>query len=349
MRSFPSLLICLLLRKTARLFKQPHVPSFWTGAPLPSMAPVPFFFAVSLKRTSTVSQMMRGPMAEHWSAQQLAGALPPLNPLANKYIRGHLHVVAGCSRYPGAAALCAAAGQRAGAGYTSVACSPEAVALVRAFRPSLVASSWDDWNWNAVAAAPRHPAAAVVGPGFDGEDDTCCRLALESLTEADTPLLLDGGALRALATPYGLARAQARGRAQRGPLVLTPHGGEAGALARATGIDDASPAETAPALARAFGAIVAVKGPTTFISDGQRLVEVNEGTAALAKAGTGDVLAGIIGALLAQGAEPFAAAVLGCTLHAWAGNSAAASHGLRSVVPEDVIEALPDAFKQLEG
>ena len=288
-------------------------------------------------------------MAEHWSLQQLAGALPPLSPQANKYTRGHLHVVAGCSRYPGAAALCAAAGQRAGAGYTSVACSPEALPIVRAFRPSLVAEGWDTWDWGAVDTSPRHPAAVVVGPGFSREDDTCCRLALESLAKAHVPLLLDGGALGALATPYGIARAQARSRSHCGPLVLTPHGGEAAALARAAGIEEAAPAEMAPALARAFGAIVALKGPTTFISDGQRLVEVNEGTAALAKAGTGDVLAGIIGALLAQGAEPFAAAVLGCTLHAWAGNSAAASHGLRSVVPEDVIEALPDAFKQLEG
>lgn len=293
---------------------------------------------------------MSEPAAERWDDARLAALLPWPAPDANKYARGALTVVGGCARYPGAACLAAAAGQRAGAGYVTVVCAPESLAVVRGFRPSLVARSWEGWQAaDLPAARPARPAAAVVGPGLDPADDACARLALAVLAAAASPLLVDGGALAALATGEGRALAAARA-AQGRVTVLTPHGGEAARLARGARIGGdaaADPARLAAALARAYGAVCVLKGPDTHVSDGARTVLVDRGTAALAKAGTGDVLAGVVGALLAQGASPLEAAVLGATLHAEAGCAAADRMTAIGVVPEDVVDALPEAVRRL--
>lgn len=171
------------------------------------------------------------------------------------------------------------------------------------------------------------------------------------LSACETPLLVDGGALAALATGEGRARAAARA-AQGRALVLTPHGGEAARLARAARLDRgdaADPVRLAPALAAAYGAVCVLKGPDTHVSDGARTVLVDRGTAALAKAGTGDVLAGVVGALLAQGLSPLDAAVLGATLHAEAGRVAEERATAIGAIPEDVLDALPAAIRRLAG
>lgn len=293
---------------------------------------------------------MSAPAVERWDAARLAALVPWPAPDANKYTRGVLALVAGCARYPGAACLAAAAAQRAGAGYVTVACAPEALPVVRAFRPSLVARPWDAWAPSDLPAPrPGRPGAVVVGPGLDPADADDARRALAALGACAAPLLLDGGALAALATGEGRALAAARAAEER-PLVLTPHGGEAARLARAARLDaSADPAALAAELARAYGAVCVLKGPDTHVSDGARTVLVDRGTAALAKAGTGDVLAGVIGALLAQGLAPLDAAVLGATLHAEAGRAAEERLTVISVIPEDVIEALSDAFRRLAG
>lgn len=141
----------------------------------------------------------------------------------------------------------------------------------------------------------------------------------------------------------------ARDRAERGlALVLTPHGGEARRLAKAARLDaDAQPEQLAIALAQAYGATVVLKGPDTWIAEGERTALVGEGSAALAKAGTGDVLAGMIGGLLAQGVAPFEAAHAGVVLHARAGLAAAWDLSDIAVVPEDLMAYLPRVLKDL--
>ncbi len=292
---------------------------------------------------------MSAPAVERWDDDRLAALVPWPAPGANKYTRGVLTLLAGCDRYPGAACLAGAAAQRAGAGYVTVVCGPEAVGTVRAFRPSLVARSWDGWRpGDLPASRPGHPSAVAAGPGLDPADPADARRALAVLRACAAPLLLDGGALAALATGEGRALAAARAAEGR-PLVLTPHGGEAARLARAARISEAEPALLAGALARAYGAVCVLKGPDTYVSDGACTVLVDRGTAALAKAGTGDVLAGVIGALLAQGLAPLDAAVLGATLHAEAGRVAEERHTAIGVIPEDVVEVLPEAFRCLAG
>lgn len=282
---------------------------------------------------------------------QLAPLLPFPAPDANKYTRGHLYLVAGSAAYPGAACLAAGAAERAGAGYTEVFCAGKSLLTVRASHPSLVVSDWRGWHpAQQPAPKPGHPTACVIGCGFDPADTALEPLLMETLRAFAAPVLVDGGALALLASPTGLRLAAERARAGH-PLVLTPHGGEAARLARAADLD---PSLTAPAqaiaLAKVYQAVVALKGPVTYVAAPDGAVEtMDRGTAALAKAGTGDVLAGIIGALLAQGLAPLDAAALGCALHAEAGRAAAAQLTAISVAAEDVSAHLPAAIKIIDA
>lgn len=281
----------------------------------------------------------------------LAALAPWPDPQANKYTRGKLSLVAGAAAYPGAACLAGAAAERAGAGYTEVFCAGESLLAVRSFRPSLVARDWREWHpARQEARRSDRTGACVIGCGFDG-DARQRELVAETVRAATGPVLIDGGAIGLMADKAGQRLARERAERGVGPLVLTPHGGEAARLARGAKLEGAlGGPELAVGLARAYRALVVLKGPITFIADAEGIVEtMDRGTAALAKAGTGDVLAGIIGALLAQGLAPRDAAALGCALHAEAGRAAAQELTEICVSAEDVIAALPQAVRAIVG
>lgn len=281
----------------------------------------------------------------------LAALAPWPDPQANKYTRGKLSLVAGAAAYPGAACLAGAAAERAGAGYTEVFCAGESLLAVRSFRPSLVARDWREWHpARQEARRADRTGACVIGCGFDG-DARQRELVAETVRAATGPVLIDGGAIGLMADTAGQRLARERAERGVGPLVLTPHGGEAARLARGAELEGAlGGPELAVGLARAYRALIVLKGPITFIADAQGIVEtMDRGTAALAKAGTGDVLAGIIGALLAQGLAPRDAAALGCALHAEAGRAAAQELTEICVSAEDVIAALPQAVRAIVG
>lgn len=281
----------------------------------------------------------------------LAALAPWPDPQANKYTRGKLSLVAGAAAYPGAACLAGAAAERAGAGYTEVFCAGESLLAVRSFRPSLVARDWREWHpARQEARRSDRTGACVIGCGFDG-DARQRELVAETVRAATGPVLIDGGAIGLMADKAGQRLARERAERGVGPLVLTPHGGEAARLARGAELEGAlGGPELAVGLARAYRALIVLKGPITFIADAEGIVEtMDRGTAALAKAGTGDVLAGIIGALLAQGLAPRDAAALGCALHAEAGRAAAQELTEICVSAEDVIAALPQAVRAIVG
>lgn len=283
-----------------------------------------------------------------FAAEALRSLLPVPSPDANKYSRGKLVLVAGSAGYPGAACLAVAAAGRMGAGYTEAFCVAETLPVLRAWRPSAVARCWDAFSAEAVnEAARRHPVAVAAGSGMAGAAPHEVALVLKVLRQVEAPVLADGGALAVLATAEG--RAAAQHRADKGwPLVLTPHGGEAARLARGARVSAEGPQQLAEALAAAYGCTVVLKGPETFVAQpGRAAIIMAHGTPALAKAGTGDVLAGTVGALLAQGLAPADAAALGTWLHAEAGRIAAERLGAISVMAEDVAEALPLAIQAL--
>ena len=280
----------------------------------------------------------------------LAALLPHPDPMANKYSRGRCILFAGMARYGGAAVLATRAAQRMGAGYTQVFTAAGNENLIRTAAPSAVTGTWSAIVLSRLpGSTPEKPIAYVVGPGFDA-DDVDARSVTCGVLKAEAPVLVDGGALSVLATRQ--ARAILENRRSTGvSTLITPHLGEAMRLFRDLGHDEMpdEPTCLALALSRELGVVCCLKGPLTFVSDGDSTVCMARGTAALAKAGTGDVLAGMAGALLAQGLEPADAAVLAACLHAEAGRIAAETFTDIAVVPEDVIEAIPRAIMALDA
>lgn len=283
-----------------------------------------------------------------YDKKTLSALLPLPKPDANKYSRGKLIVFAGSSAYPGAAILAASASQRMGAGYTEVFAAPSSVPLIQTARPSLVVRSWKGVEKDALSSStPERPCAYVVGPGFDaakkGTSGTLSRLVLK---HAQAPVLVDGGALAFLASPKGHALCKER-FSEGLATVITPHAGEAQRLAKPFDLPTDDPIHLAYALSLTYGVITVLKGPDTFVSNGEEVFSITNGTPALAKAGTGDVLSGMIGALLAQGLSDLDAAVLGASLHAEAGIFASRAHTSVAVIAEDVVECIPSAIKNV--
>jgi len=265
---------------------------------------------------------------------------------ANKYSRGKLVVVAGSARYPGAAVLAARASQRMGAGYTEVITARRAVDTVRASSPSLVVGAMGDWSETALPEfTAEKPCAVCVGPGFVPGAKKSDELLLRVLGAARCPVIVDGGALQQMAAAKTVERLAQRA-ADGYSTVITPHAGEAARLAAPLRLHRAMPDRMAAGLALALHCIVVLKGPDTYVSNGKRTEAMTHGGPALAKAGTGDVLAGMIGALLAQGVDPFDAAYSGAALHACAGTLAAERLTDIAVCAEDVIDCIPEVLRQ---
>jgi NAD(P)H-hydrate epimerase len=186
--------------------------------------------------------------------------------------------------------------------------------------------------------------ALVLGPGL-GREPEALELARNVAAAAEVPLLLDADGLNAHAGKLSsLARRGA-------PTVLTPHAGE---LARLLESDSAAVGarrlDSVRRAASQSGAIVVLKGDDTLVAEPSGRVGVSRGGApALATAGTGDVLSGVIGAYLAKGMQAFAAACAGVLVHATAGRVCAGEIGAEGVIASDVIAALPRALRQARG
>ncbi|MBW8825441.1 MAG: NAD(P)H-hydrate dehydratase [Acidobacteria bacterium] len=271
----------------------------------------------------------------------VAAWLPARRPDSHKW-KAAAWVVAGSAGMTGAATLATRGAQRAGAGYVRLS-SPGAVtdAPVEAVAVDLPGVGWAD----EVLADVGRFKAMVVGPGLGrASDDDIRRLA----ADCPLPMVLDGDALTALAAaPPGFWAETLARRAQlpttRGAArVLTPHDGEYARLAGEPPGPDRI--DAARRLAAATGCTVLLKGSTTVVAepDGSALL-ATQGDARLATAGTGDVLAGIIGALLAQGMAPARAAAAGAWLH----GAAARVGPSRGLVAGDLPDCLPLVFDRL--
>ena len=250
----------------------------------------------------------------------VAALLPRPDRESDKYRRGVVGVAAGSAQYTGAAVLCSGGAVQGGAGMVRYVGAAEAEAQVRA-------------RWPEVVVGEGRVQAWTVGSG--GGDDAAGRL--ERAARDGVPMVVDADALAALREHRDPAV----------PVLLTPHAGE---LARLVGADrddvEARRLHHARAAARDLDAVVLLKGSTTVVARPDGAVRVNPtGTPALATAGSGDVLAGLCGALLAGGLDPFDAGSVGAWLHGLAGR--AASDGGRPVSAGDVLAALPVAFRRV--
>jgi hydroxyethylthiazole kinase-like uncharacterized protein yjeF len=268
-----------------------------------------------------------------------ARLLPPRPRDAHKGTFGTLACVCGSLDYAGAALLCAMSAARAGTGLVALAV-PRSLQPLFAGRvreaitvalPETEAAADIDPAGAGHALKERGPDALVIGPGLR-ESDGYRELLLGLLARPGPPLVIDGSALNML------SRSGEWWRKVHRACVLTPHPGE---FARITGAPVSADADERLArttdAARRFGQVVVLKGAGTVIcaADG-RLALSPFATPALATAGSGDVLAGLIGGLLAQGAAPFDAACLGVYMHASAGARIARTLGDAGLVASDL-------------
>ena len=265
---------------------------------------------------------------------------------AHKGTFGTVIVVGGCATMIGAPALCAMAAFRAGAGLVKIAAPREWLAPMLTIWPGATGIEPPSDAHQAVEAINKvdgdGSAVLAIGPGLGRDAQT--PMLVEQLLRGRRDVVLDADGLNALA-----ARGRPRPRVGDGALVMTPHPGEFRRLARALAIehDPTDPAQrpaAAAALARACGAVVLLKGHHTIVSDGQRVYENQSGNPALATAGSGDVLTGLIAALLAQQVDAFDAAMLGAHLHGLAADAWAHDHGPSGMRAVDLANLLPDAF-----
>lgn len=291
-------------------------------------------------------------LTQGWVAKRL----PPRPPRAHKGTFGRLLIVAGSLEYAGAALLAGLGAIRAGVGLACLA-TPEAVGtrllglvpeltamLLPEEAPGLTAPS----GWRRLATEAPGYDALVVGPGL-GRQPATLRRARKFIGELTHPAVVDADALIAL------SEVQRWWQPIRAPLVLTPHPGEFARMMRmpvgeALADDDAQRAEAAQQAAVRWRHVVVLKGAHTVIAspDGD-LLRSDIATPALATAGSGDVLAGAIGAFLAGGLAPFDAAGCGVAVHGAAGLLAEDRIGHAGVVASDLANLLPTAIEQLRG
>jgi hydroxyethylthiazole kinase-like uncharacterized protein yjeF len=250
----------------------------------------------------------------------------------NKYVRGHLTILGGGTA-TGAARLAALAGRRVGAGLVTIASPASAMAIYQSGEPgNLVVEATDDRAFGQLLRDPRRNAV-LIGPGSGVSERT--RQAVLAALAARRAAVLDADAITSFAQdPRELFKAIA------GPVLLTPHEGEFKRLFPLLVPDGGKLARVREA-ARLSGATVLLKGPDTVIAapDGRAVINVHA-PASLATAGSGDVLAGLAGGLMAQGLAPLAAA----SAAAWLHGECAYRFGRPGLIAEDIVNSLPEAL-----
>lgn len=284
---------------------------------------------------------------EDWIADH---PLPPPGSDTDKNDRGRVLAVGGSTTVPGALLLTGEAALRAGAGKVQLATvAPVAIGLGLRF-PEAATHALDQ-NSHGEPASTSAPEVArlaeacdalVLGPGTGQHADSVDILVEIVRSETQVPLLLDAAFLRALPT---VAREVA---AYRGPTVLTPHPGEMATLMDCAPEDICC--ELAEAAAARFGATVVLKSARTWIATpGRQSLLYDHGSPGLATAGSGDVLAGIIGGLLARDVAPHDAAAWGVWIHGEAGRKLTADIGLLGFLARDIIPLIPSMPRYSAG
>lgn len=282
-----------------------------------------------------------------WDVRQ---RMPKRSRLSHKGDYGHVLIVGGAVGYAGAPAMAAIAAQRSGAGLVT-ALVPRPIYPVVAGNMlevmthpgdetstgSLSAATWDQWRERI-----NEFSAIVAGPGMSRHPDTT-HWILQLLKECRQPLLLDADALNAIeGNPERLAKAKC-------PVVITPHPGE---LARLLGcttkeVQDNREAAIQDAVQRT-NAVVVLKGAGTLVAQkGQPLHMNMTGNPGMATGGTGDILSGFIGGLMAQGLSPFDAACVGVFLHGRAGDNAMWVRSQASLTATDLLKEFGNVFREV--
>jgi NAD(P)H-hydrate epimerase len=282
--------------------------------------------------------------------EEAAGLLPDRPHDAHKGTFGKIVVIAGSVGYTGAAALTAASALRSGAGLVTLGVPASLNDILEAKLTEVITRPLPETAGRALSADALPAAremlaaadAAAVGPGVSRDPGTQ-ELVRAIVAEIDLPCVVDADGLNAL-SPEAVGA-----RTGSAPLVLTPHPGEMSRLSgRAVGDVQSRRDEVAREVAERARATVLLKGEATVVADADGQVYINPtGNSGLASGGTGDVLTGIVAALLGRGLSGIEAGALGAYIHGAAGDDAATDVGEVSMTAGDVLERLPGVFRRL--
>lgn len=271
--------------------------------------------------------------------------LPPLpvRPAdGHKGLFGRVLVIGGSDTMLGAPVLSGTAALRVGSGLVQIHVPPDLLHHALAITPELIGTAS---SAAALSDAVDSADVLIVGPGM-GKVASAKKLLMH-LIEQDKPIVIDADALNMLAEEKSWpTKFKARG-------VLTPHPGEMKRLIGLLGKtevpkDERGRIDLAVETASAFKQLIVLKGQGTVVTDGSQVYVNRTGDSSLSKAGSGDVLTGVIGSLIGQGMTHFDAAVAGTWIHGRAGELAGQQLGQRSVLARDVIDHLHEAIGQYE-
>jgi NAD(P)H-hydrate epimerase len=284
--------------------------------------------------------------------QDAAAAFPLRRRDAHKGDFGHLLIAAGSVGKAGAAVLAAGGALRAGAGLVTIATPEPCLAVVGAARPEAMTEPLPATTRGGLAESglarlielAGERDAVVLGPGL-GQDPSTRALVRAFVRECPVPIVIDADGLNALAAAAGEASGLAALKRDT-PAVLTPHPGEMARLlgAKVPAVQRDRPGR-AVAVARETGAVVVLKGERTLVAEPSgRAAVTAAGNPGMATGGTGDVLAGVVGSLLARNGS-LLAATAAVVAHGRAGDLAARARGEEGMTAGDVVEALPEAIE----
>lgn len=284
--------------------------------------------------------------------EMVAHCFSPRDPDSHKGTYGQLLVLCGSYGMAGAAMMAVRAAQRCGVGLATAAVPRSVYPLMASSLPEAVFLPLEETVGGQVALAAlptirqrmRTASAMVLGCGL-GTGEEIRQVVRDVLENSSCPLVLDADGINAVAAHIDIRKTTAA------PLVLTPHPGE---MARLTGLSIAEVQADRVELARRFAeeqeVVLVLKGNKTVIAAPGRTTLINTtGNPGMATGGSGDVLAGMIGSFLAQGMEPYQAAMCGVHLHGLAGDRAAARLSQHAMLPTDLLDELGGLFSQLEN
>lgn len=256
---------------------------------------------------------------------------------ASKGDFGKTMLVCGSKKYPGAALLASKAAASIGSGLTALASKTEVLNKITAVMPEVTHVEFNAGN---ILEESLRASVMVIGPGL-GVEEEVKNLVETLITKVNIPIVLDADGINAIATENEILK-----KAKK-DLIITPHPKEFARLLRIS-VDEVlnNKVELAKNIAKELNCTVVLKGPGTIIATKDERIYISPfSNAALAKGGTGDVLAGFIGGLIAQGLEPTIASCVGVYIHGKTGELISKDKTVFSLLPQDLITYLPSAIK----
>ena len=282
--------------------------------------------------------------------EEVLSGFPKREPSANKKDFGHVFVIAGSSGYTGAAYLASQAAMLSGSGLVTLAVGKSLYPIMAAKLTEVMVRPYPetkDFSLSLLAEKEllnfiEKCDCIAIGPGISQNKETQT-LVRNIVSKVNKPIVLDADGLNAFVGHLDILKKA------HGPLVLTPHPGEmARLIEKEVNEVQTNRKDIALSFAHKYNIVLVLKGMGTIVArpDGECYIN-DTGNAGMATGGTGDVLTGIIASFIAQGMEPFKAAMAGVYLHGLAGDIAAKEKGTLSLIATDLLNKLPEVLKKL--